>query len=253
MSARDATAALERLGLGSYEAAVFVALQQLGTGTTREISEVSAVPRSQVYGAADALAERGLVEVVESSPKAYRPVSLDAARDHLQRHLARERELAFENLEQLRTADVDAGGTQEVSTLRGRQPVAERAASIIERADDTVIFVTPAEAQLSPAIDEALRERAAAGVDVTLVTADPAVDERFADDGIRVVLVSDDAPADYTGRTLLVDDDTVLLSVVTEEEPVDEMAMWTAETPIATILAQFVHSGMEAGMDRQGE
>jgi hypothetical protein len=29
------------------------------------------------------------------------------------------------------------------------------------------------------------------------------------------------------------------------------MAMWTAETPIATILAQFVHSGMEAGMDQQ--
>jgi len=253
MSAQDATAALERLGLGSYEAAVFVALQQLGTGTTREISEVSEVPRSQVYGAADSLAERGLIEVVESSPKAYRPVSLDAAREHLQQHLARERERAFENLEQLRTADTEAGGTQEVSTLRGRQPVGERAASIIERADDLIIFVAPAAAQLSPAIAEALRERAGAGVEVTLVTADPAVDERFSGDSVRVVLMAEDSPADYTGRTLMVDDDTVLLSVVTDEEPVDEMAMWTAETPIATILAQFVHSGMEAGMAQRGE
>lgn len=253
MSTREATAALERLGLDSYEAAVFVALQQLGTGMTREISDVSDVPRSQVYGAADSLAERGLVEVVQSSPKAYRPVGLDAARDHLQRQLAREQERAFENLEALQADDTGVSGTQEVSTLRGRQPVGERAASLIERAEDLIIFVTPAETQLSASIAAALCERAEAGVDVMLLTADPAVDERFDGDLIRVVLMAEDSPADYTGRTLMVDDDTVLLSVVTDDEPVDEMAMWTAETPIATILAQFVHSGMEAGMDRQGQ
>jgi sugar-specific transcriptional regulator TrmB len=251
MSTRDAAAALERLGLGSYEAEVFVALQQLGTGTTREISEVSDVPRSQVYGAADALAERGLVEVVESSPKAYRPVSLAAAREHLQRQLDREQERAFENLRELRTTEGDSDTTQAVSTLRGRQPVGERAASIVARAEELIIFVAPAAAQLSPAIAEALRDRATAGVEATLVTADPAVEEQFADDEVRVVLMAEDSPADYTGRTLMVDDDTVLLSVVTDDEPVDEMAMWTAETPIATILAQFVHSGMEAGMDQQ--
>ncbi len=252
MSAQDAVAALKRLGLETYEAEVFVALQRLGTGTTREISEVSAVPRSQVYGAADALAERGLVEVVESSPKAFRPVSLDAARDHLQRQLDREQDRAFENLRELRTDESDSGGTQEVSTVRGRQPVGERAAAVISRAEELIIFVAPAKAQLSPAIDERLRERAAAGVDVTLVTADPAVEDRFDDESIQVVLMAEDSPADYTGRTLMVDDDTVLLSVVTEDEPVDEMAMWTAETPIANILAQFVHSGMEAGIEQRG-
>jgi sugar-specific transcriptional regulator TrmB len=83
MSTHEAVEALRELGLSNYEARVFVALQRLGSGTAQEVSQVSDVPRSQVYGAADDLAARGLLEVVESSPKAFRPVDLSTARDQL--------------------------------------------------------------------------------------------------------------------------------------------------------------------------
>lgn len=78
MSIQDAIGALERLGFSNYAARVFVALQQLGTGTAEAISDVS-VPRSQVYGVADDLAVRGLVEVTETTPQQYRPRSLLAS------------------------------------------------------------------------------------------------------------------------------------------------------------------------------
>jgi hypothetical protein len=115
-------------------------------------------------------------------------------------------------------------------------------------------MVAPGSDQLSAGIERALLERADAGVDVTVLTAEAVVADRCQDSAIRVTLMEADAPADYTGRTLMVDEEAVLLSVVTPvDEGVDEEAMWTAGTSIARILAEFVHTGMEAGMaQREG-
>src|SRR5699024_1189511 len=64
----EAVAALKRLGLSSYEAQVFIALQRLDTATVREVDRTTEVPRSQIYGAAEDLAERGLVDIQQSTP-----------------------------------------------------------------------------------------------------------------------------------------------------------------------------------------
>jgi sugar-specific transcriptional regulator TrmB len=254
MTGETPVEALKRLGLPTYEAAVFVALQRLGTATAATISDEADVPRSQVYGAAEDLADRGLVELVESSPKRYRPVSLETARTQLQRRQERERERAFEALESVAAAPPPEGGDQNVSTLRGRVPVTARVEDLIDRASEAVVMVAPGSDQLSAGIERALLERADAGVDVTVLTAEAVVADRFQDSAIRIILMEADAPADYTGRTLMVDEEAVLLSVVTPaDEGVDEEAMWTAGTSIARILAEFVHTGMEAGMaQREG-
>jgi sugar-specific transcriptional regulator TrmB len=249
MSTQDAIAALQRLGLENYQARVFVALQQLGAGTAADVSDVSEVPRSQVYGAADDLVERGLAEVTESSPKEYRPVSLAAARAQLTERLEREQARAFENLEALRTSTTDPTGEQDVSTLRGRQPIDDRIAALVSRAEGRVVFVAPAEGSLSEAITTALRAAADRGVAVTVVTAAPSIRERFADDSVDVVVMGEDNPADFAGRALMVDGSTVLLAVATDDA-VGEEAMWTADTSIGNILAQFMQSGMESGRER---
>ncbi|WP_455448348.1 TrmB family transcriptional regulator [Natrinema thermotolerans] len=250
MSTRDAVAALKRLGLPNYQARVFVALQELGTGTAQEISEISEVPRSQVYGAADDLLERGLVELTESSPKRYRPVSLAAAREQLTNRLERERERAFANLAELRTATPDRPDDGSVSTLRGRQPIDDRIAELIGEAATAVVFTAPSSRSLTEAIETALRERATQGIDVTVVTAEEAIRERFAASPIRVIVMGEDNPADFAGRALMIDEGTVLLSVATDDETVDEEAMWTAGSSIGRILAQFMQSGIESGTDR---
>jgi len=52
MNEGDAVDALKSLGLTTYEARTFVALQKLGAGTASEVADIADVPRSQVYGAA---------------------------------------------------------------------------------------------------------------------------------------------------------------------------------------------------------
>ncbi|WEL21536.1 helix-turn-helix domain-containing protein [Halorhabdus sp. BNX81] len=251
MSTQDAVESLRRLGLSKYEAGVFVALQQLGSGTAEAISDTSDVPRSQVYGAADDLAERGLVEVTQSTPKEYRPVSLTAAREQLTARIERERERAFENLDALQDEAAHDRRVQGVSTVRGRQPIDERIIALLETARDSAVFVAPAGSSLSPDIAASLRERATTGVNVVLVTAEPALGDRFDADPVHVIVMGEDNPADFAGRALMVDEATVLLAVARAEGGTEEEALWTAESSIGRILAQFMQSGMESGRQRQ--
>jgi sugar-specific transcriptional regulator TrmB len=250
MSEQEAIEALRTLGLSTYEAQVFVALQRLDTGTAQEVSQVSEVPRSQVYGAADDLAERGLVEVVESSPKAYRPVELSTARALLTEHLERETQRAFDRLESIRTAESEDATGQDVSTLRGRRPIDDRIATLVDDAGHTVVFVSPAAESLSEHIEAALLDAGRGNVDVTVVTADRSLRDRFEDSPVTVFVMSEDNPADFAGRALMVDDRTVLLAAETQDEAVEEEAMWTGDSRIGRILAAFMRSGMESGRDR---
>ncbi|MUV89807.1 TrmB family transcriptional regulator [Halapricum sp. CBA1109] len=253
MSEREAVESLRTLGLSNYEAQVFVALQRLGRGTAQEVSEVSEVPRSQVYGAADDLAERGLVEVVEASPKAYRPVELATARAQLTERLEAETERAFDRLDSIRATERGDAGGQDVSTLRGRQPIDDRIGALVRGAEQAVVFVSPRAASTTADIAAALRSAGDAGVAVTVVTAEGTLRERFADDPVDVFVMSEDNPADFAGRALMVDDRTVLLAAETEDEPVEEEALWTGDSSIGRILAAFMRSGMESGRDRNRE
>jgi hypothetical protein len=113
-------------------------------------------------------------------------------------------------------------------------------------------YVAPDAAQVDGGVADALRERADAGIDVVLAAGDEALVTAFEDDDVFVIDMSDDDMTGFTGRTLLVDDATVLLSVVPgpEDPENDEVAMWTAGTSIGRILGRFVDTGMQAGMER---
>ena len=249
MSTRDAVDALKRLGLSNYEARVFAALQHLGTGTAQDISDLSEVPRSQVYGAADDLVEQGLAELVASSPKEYRPVSLAAAREQLAARLDRQQDRAFENLAELQTQADGRSGSKGVATLRGRQPIDDRIDELIRTAEERVVLVAPESRSTPESLAETLRERAREGVAVVVVTAEATERERFTDSPVRVFVMDEDNPGDFAGRALMVDEGTVLLSATTDDA-VGEEAMWTSESSIGRILARFMQSGIDSGMER---
>jgi len=254
MSAHEAVDALRELGLSNYEARVFVALHRLGGGSAQDVADTADVPRSQVYGAADDLAARGLVEVVESSPKTYRPVSLERARAQLRERVEAQADRAFENLDAVAGDRGDATDAGEVATVRGHEPIRDRAVDLVAGASDRVLLVGTDAAALREDLADALAERARAGVPVTVVTDDGSLAERFGGvDGLAVVVSAASGDDGYAGRTLLVDDATVLLSVPTADahEPFDEVAMWTAGTRIGHILARFVHAGMESGLENE--
>ena len=71
------------LGLSLYQADVFLALEQLGTSTAKEISDASDVPRQKVYEALDALIKIGLVNKELSKPTKFRAESLKDATTYL--------------------------------------------------------------------------------------------------------------------------------------------------------------------------
>lgn len=254
MSKRDAVEALKTFGLSNYEARVFVTLHQIGGGTAQAVSKSSDVPRSQVYGAADDLADRGLVEVVEASPKEYRPVALETARAILDERIREERDRAFENLESVRTESRDHPGGS-VSTLRGRQPIDARLAEMVRTAESTLVLVVPSGEYLSTAVRTALEDRAGAGVSVTVVTEDRSLAAALEQHQSVTVAVDPAGTTGYTGRILLVDDRAILLSVLMDDddtEPMDEMALWTDESKIAGILAEFIHAGIKRVLEGPG-
>lgn len=79
----EAVEPLTRLGLTEYEARCFVALSGLGSGTAKEISEASDVPRTRVYDVARALEAKGLLEIQHTNPKRFYAVPVDHAVDLL--------------------------------------------------------------------------------------------------------------------------------------------------------------------------
>lgn len=254
MDESDAIDALGRLGLSSYEAEVFVALQKLTVGTARDVARITDVPRSQVYGAAERLEERGLIEVQQSSPMQYRPVELGEARARLRRELERERERAFEFLGDVRGAYDERDEQQEaIWTVRGREAIDDRANQLVRAAEEYVVYGFPAEF-LDEDLTDALLERAARGLDVTVVSADRAVVEVFADTDVDAVA----PPEDFTyeewrgGRIFVADGDTVLMSALGGEKLPDgqvEIAFWSSGTGFATALIQLVDGRIGSFVD----
>lgn len=247
----EALEALENLGLSNYEAKVFTALQRLGTGTARDVHRVTDVPRSQVYGAAESLQERGLVEVQQSKPIQYRPVSLDAARSHLRGEFERTQEQAFDYLETARQQRDDADERREdIWTVHGRASIDGRVEQLLEEAERRVVFALGEDADvLTDSLADHLCERAASGVEVVVVNADEAARDRFADSAVLVRALPVDHPHadDPVGRVVVVDGETILLSVRDERdapELAEESAIWSSRTGIAAVLIQLVDGGL---------
>ncbi|SEO78250.1 Sugar-specific transcriptional regulator TrmB [Halogranum amylolyticum] len=257
-SEHAAVESLERLGLSNYEARMFVALQKLGTGTAREVHRVADIPRSQVYGAADELEERGLVEIQQSTPKRYRPVSLEAARNRLEERLERERKQAFDYLETVQREKRGEETRDDVWTVRGRESVDDRTVDLAGGATDRILFAAVDLSSVPDDLLDVLRDRAAAGVDVVVVSENPDVRAHFeaaSADSILVVEPVRETPTDFMGRVLLCDDATVLLSVLADAalpDVRDETAIWSTDTAMAAVLVQIIRGGIMSVVDPDG-
>jgi len=240
----DPIDALEQLGVPNYEARVFVALQKLGTGTAKDVSSIAAVPRSQVYGAAESLEQRGLIEIQHSTPKTYRPVELDEARARLRERFERNQERAFDYLETVQNERAHSVEAQEgVWRLSGAAAIESRTIALIDDASDRIVFGTQDPALFSDAIVEHLRAQSEAGIAVTVI----ADDQRTVDlvSGLDVVAPTI-AEGDQAGRLLIVDDDTILMSVEND----DETAIWSARSGFARVLVPLVEDAIAPSLEQ---
>lgn len=242
----EAVEGLKRLGLTTYEARVYIALQKLGSGTASEISAVEDVPRSQVYGAAEGLEERGLVEIQQSTPTLYRPVPLEQARTLLLDQLAQTGTETFNYLDTVTESRDEQEESESIWLINTKDAIISRTVSIIENTEDQVLYAVHRPEHLEGKVLEAL-ERVAAD-DVTVVVASAKADalESIPEDSkLHQFRVPEERDLDVgTGRLLIADGHTILLSTLSTDGTGDgkEAAFWTSENQFASVIVELVEA-----------
>jgi sugar-specific transcriptional regulator TrmB len=78
------TESLRRAGLTSYESEAYLALLSKRELTAEDLSKITTVPLTRVYGTLEQLMQKGFARIVESRPKRYQAISPNQAkRDYL--------------------------------------------------------------------------------------------------------------------------------------------------------------------------
>lgn len=248
MSKHEAVQALEELGMTNYEAEVFIALQRLGAGTARDVAQVSDVPRPQVYSSAESLEELGLIDVQQSDPIRYRPVTIEEAKANLRNRFERVQGTAFEYIEDVHRAEPEDEQQENIWTISGRETISDRIAHLVGTAEREVLLGVESPSILGTDTTAALREAADDGVSVTVISREPSMSGRFEDDsGVAVVRPGLEDHEEATGRLLVVDEETVLLSAFGEEsaEERSETAIWSSDTEFARVVIRLIHSYLQ--------
>ena len=218
----EAVELLQGLGLKEYEAKSFVALSRMPSGTAKDISDTTDVPRTRVYDAIRVLEAKGLVEVQHSNPRQFRAVPVEEAVASLQEEYASRTERLEQALSSIEPVEREEETiAQEVWGLGETDAIATRTERLIEEATEEVVLVVGSEALLT---DEFLTSLAEASTRVNVIVG--AVTEGVAE---RLRAAVPDAevfvsglewlhgpPIDdgetAIGRLLLVDRETILLS-----------------------------------------
>ncbi|MEY7852021.1 TrmB family transcriptional regulator [Natrarchaeobius sp. A-rgal3] len=238
----EAVEAFERLGLTSYEAKVFIALHRIASGTARDVARITDVPRSQVYSVAESLEERGLLEVQQSNPIRYRPVSAEEAEETLERRFECERDRAFDYVDRVSEESTGEETQEDIWTVRGRDRVDDRVVDLLSSANERVVFGTRLPELVTDQIARTLGERAAADASVAVVSRTESIRERL---GSLEGVDARPPPAHHgddrrSGRIVIVDDDGILLSVIDDDG--DETAIWSSGSRFASVLIQLIEA-----------
>ena len=223
---------LEQFGLSTYAARTFVALKSLGTGTAKDVSGISDVPRTRVYDAIDELHERGLVDVQQSSPKEFWAISSETARGMFEQEIDHRLSVLSTALEELEPAS-RSEEQQGVWTVNSQLAVTGRVIEFIQGADDEIVYMT-VEDLLTDDVIDALGTAAERGVTISLGGVSSDVQERIKEDipGAELfdsLWVLSDTPA---GRLLMIDGTQTLVGVLVNgddaapTDPRSETAIW---------------------------
>lgn len=223
----EAIEVLQQLGLKEYEARCFVGLSRLDSGTAKQLSEMTEVPRTRVYDAIRMLEAQGLVEIQHSSPQRFRAVSLSEATETLRdQYEARVDRLhnALETIDVVETNE--ESNLQEVWSMSGRQAIENRTNELISRATNEVVLVIGDESLLT---DDLIADLTTVGNGVNLVIGalTQVVEERIHEavpqattfiSGLEWLYGEGHSQDEVgIGRLLLVDRSTILVSSIIPE------------------------------------
>ena len=199
---------LQDLGLKEYEARAFVALSRCDSGTAKEISEISEVPRTRVYDAIRVLEQQGLVEVQQSTPKQFRAVTPDEAVRILEQQYAEKIASFHDAITDMAPVD-DADPpepTYDVWALSGGTAITSRTHELIKNATDEAILIIGHASVFTEELADKLQATANTGVNVAIgaVTEELAEEIRTDLSGVNVFV----SGLDWLAKPVSGEDDT---------------------------------------------
>jgi sugar-specific transcriptional regulator TrmB len=218
----EAVSVLQQLGLKEYEAKCFVGLSRLSTGTAKQLSEVTEVPRTRIYDAIRVLEAQGLVEIQHTSPKQFRAVSLDEALETLRDQYQDRVDRLDSLLSEMEAVEPDKEQPiQEVWSMTGAAAVENRTEQLLEGTTDEVVFVIGHPSLLTDDLVETLNTiNSRCDLLVGTVTESLQEEVHAAIPGARTFVSglewlndTDDSEV-VIGRLLLVDRSSILVSTV---------------------------------------
>lgn len=218
----EAIGVLQQLGLKEYEAKCFVGLSRLSTGTAKQLSEVTEVPRTRIYDAIRVLEAKGLVEIQHTSPKQFRAVPLEEALETLRDRYRTRVERLETLLTEMEDAELDGEKpVQQVWSMTGATAVANRTEQLLTTTQDEVVFVIGHASLLTDDLVDRLNSIGDA-VDLLIGTVTESLQEQVRSkvpaartfvSGLEWLNETDDSGV-VIGRLLLVDRSTILVSTV---------------------------------------
>ncbi|WP_396613856.1 TrmB family transcriptional regulator (plasmid) [Haloferax sp. S1W] len=226
-SLEEAIEVLQQLGLKEYEARCFVGLSRLHTGTAKQLSEMTEVPRTRVYDAIRVLEAQGLVEIQHSSPQQFRAVPLEEATETLRDQYEDRVERLHDALDTVEIVDEDdETPVQQVWSMSGRDAIENRTDQLIEKASMEVVLVLGDESLLTEDLVASLND-VGSGVDLLIGALTESLQKQIqtaVPDATTFIsglewLHGENVTEDETaiGRLLLVDRSTILVSSLMPE------------------------------------
>ena len=229
-SLEEAIEVLQQLGLKEYEARCFVGLSRLNTGTAKQLSEMTEVPRTRVYDAIRVLEAQGLVEIQHSSPQQFRAVPLDETTETLRDQYEDRVERLNDALDTVEIVEQDnESPVQQVWAMSGQDAIENRTDQLIEDASEEVVLVVGDESLLTEDLVATLND-VGPGVDLLIGALTESLQDQIQTavpdattfiSGLEWLHGEDTENETAIGRLLLVDRSTILVSSLmpdTEEE-----------------------------------
>ncbi len=258
MKLTEATEALERVGLGRYEALVFLNLSRAGAVTAREVARVSGVNRVQTYRALGGLEARGLVEVTLDRPRRYAARALNDVFDMI----AEEKRFELERMDEVRKTLLEAwpgmsGRTRDrpsvrLQVIKGRGQIYRTIREFVSRAKEEVLAFTTTKGLLRSyraGINEALLASMRRGVQPRLV-AD--INETNA---ALMTRVAANVPLRHVDRQrarfIIADRMSILAFLIQDERTLrgdGETAIWTNSPDFVKAHTEFFEKAWGAGI-----
>jgi sugar-specific transcriptional regulator TrmB len=140
---------LALFGLGDWEAGVYLAVNLAEKPNVAEISKISKVPRTKVYGVVKRLEEKGLVQTIPEKTTRHTALPIHIFLENRISHyeeraqsLKQEKEEVLELLKKVKPRQVKSYSVRNLHILRGKRAVSEKNLEMLSSAKREILILS---------------------------------------------------------------------------------------------------------------